>query len=100
MLDGMKKTLAFFALLSILVPAASAAQPYDARRNGDVVQLEDRGRQMVVSILTSVGNVAYQMTVKGQDILRFPFTSVDEFRSRPGALYGIFLLAPWPNCRW
>jgi aldose 1-epimerase len=73
------------------------APAYESRRNGDVVQLEDRQHQVVVSILTSVGNVAYEMTVKGQNILRFPFATVDEFKARPMGLHGIPLLAPWAN---
>ena len=51
--------------------------------------------EVVVSILTSVGNIAYEMTVKGQNILRFPFATVDEFKARPMGLCGIPLLAPW-----
>lgn len=73
------------------------APTYEARRNGDVVQLEDREHEMVVSILTSVGNIAYEMTVKGQNILRFPFATIDEFKTRPTGLHGIPLMAPWAN---
>ncbi len=75
------------------------APAYEARRNGDVVQLEDRTHDVVVSILTSVGNIAYEMTVKGQNILRFPFATVDEFKvkARPADLHGIPLMAPWAN---
>jgi len=53
--------------------------------------------QVVVSILTSVGNVAYEMTVKGHNIRRFPFASVEDFRAKPAGLHGIPLLAPWAN---
>ena len=76
---------------------AAAAPVYDARRTGDIVQLHDRTNQVVVSILTSVGHMAYGMTVKGHDILRFPFASADEFKARPAGLHGIPFMGPWAN---
>jgi aldose 1-epimerase len=75
----------------------AAAQPYEARRNGDIVQLEDKTSQTVVSVITSVGNMAYEMNVKGHNILRFPFASIEDYRSRPPSRHGIPLLAPWGN---
>ena len=102
----MKNLLAIVVVLSsVLVHPSTAmdtAQPkaapaYEARRTGDVVQLEDRKNQVVVSILTSVGNIAYEMTVKGHNILRFPFATVDDFRAKPAGLHGIPLMAPWAN---
>jgi aldose 1-epimerase len=75
---------------------AFAAPGYVAERVGDVVQLEDRERQTRVSIVPSVGNVAFEMTVKGHNILHWPYKSVDEFKARP-TLSGIPLLAPWAN---
>ena len=80
------------SVLTLAVPAA--AQQYTARRSGDIVTLEDTRSQTTLSILTSVGNMAYSMKIKGQDVLRFPFASVDDFRSRPNGLHGIPLLAP------
>ena len=56
------------------------AQRYAARRSGDVVQLEDAAPQTVVSITPSVGNVAFEMTVKGHDVLRWPYASVEDSR--------------------
>ena len=82
------------ALMGTTIPAAAQ---YDARRNGDIVQLEDKKHEIVVSIITSVGNTAYEMKVKGHNVLRFPFASVDEFRAKPAGLHGIPLLAPWAN---
>ena len=84
----------------VLILAASTpgrAQQYTATRNGDVVQLADSRSQTVVSIITSVGNIAYEMKVKGQNVLRFPFVSIDAFRAKPTGLHGIPLLAPWAN---
>jgi aldose 1-epimerase len=84
-----------WGLIGILAAPASA-QPYSARRNGDVVRLEDAGAQTVVSIVPAVGDVAFEMKVKGHDVLRWPYQSVDEFKTRP-ALSGIPFLGPWAN---
>jgi len=81
----------------VVMASPAAAQPYDARRNGDIVQLEDKASQTVVSIITSVGNMAYEMKVKGHNVLRFPFASIDDYRSRPPSRHGIPFLAPWGN---
>ena len=83
-------------LISVVAAIPAEAQQYAARRNGDIVQLEDQNNQIVVSIITSVGMIAYEMKVKGQDVLRGP-ASIDEFRAKPAGLPGIPLLAPWAN---
>lgn len=81
---------------TLALPAPAAAQArYTARRTGDVVQLRDSRTDTTVSVLTSLSN-AYEMVVKGQNVIRVPFASVDEFRARPG-LNGIPLLAPFAN---
>jgi len=76
-------------------PAALAAR-YSARRLGDIVRLEDSASQTVVSLIPSVGNVAFEMLVKGQNVLRWPYASVEAFRTKPG-LSGIPFLGPWAN---
>ena len=83
-------------LASIAVAVPAEAQQYAAQRKGDIVQLEDQKNQIVVSIITSVGMIAYDMKVKGQAVLRGP-ASIDEFRAKPAGLPGIPLLAPWAN---
>ena len=75
---------------------AEAARPYAVRRSGDVIQLEDSPRQTVVSVLSSVGNVAFELRVKGHNVLRWPYASLDEFKARPG-LNGLPFLGPWAN---
>jgi aldose 1-epimerase len=60
------------------------------------VQLEDVRSQTIVSILPAVGNIAFEMKVKGHEILRWPYASVEEFKSRP-ALSGIPFVGPWAN---
>ncbi len=84
---------AVFALLLIHAPA----QPrYAATRAGDVVQLQDAATHMRVSILPSVGNIAFEMQVNGQNILWWPFQSVEAFEARP-AMSGIPFVGPWAN---
>ena len=87
---------ALAASMVIAVAAPVAAQPYSARQNGGVVQLQDAKTQTVVSIVPSVGNIAFEMKVKGQNVLRWPYASIEEFRSRP-ALSGIPFVGPWAN---
>jgi aldose 1-epimerase len=83
-----------FFVLSFAAPAL--AQPYSAQRTGDVVQLKDGKSQTTVSIVPSVGNIAFEMNVKGQNVLRWPFTSVEEFKAKP-SMSGIPFLAPFAN---
>jgi len=83
------------ALASVLVWPALAAQ-YAARQSGDVVRLEDSASGTTVSILPSVGNIAFELNVKGQNVLRWPFASIDEFKAKP-AMSGIPFLGPWAN---
>jgi aldose 1-epimerase len=89
--------LALACLTVTATTSPASAQQYTAAQNGDLIQLADTRSQTVVSIITSVGNIAYEMNVKGQNILRFPFATVDAFRAKPTGLHGIPLLAPWAN---
>jgi aldose 1-epimerase len=75
---------------------SASAQPYSARQNGDVVQLEDAKAHTVVSIVPSVGNIAFEMKVNGANVLYWPFDSVDAFKARP-SMSGIPFLGPWAN---
>jgi aldose 1-epimerase len=84
--------------LLVLVFFAAAtpafAQPYSSIRNGDAVQLQDARAQTIVSIVPSVGNIAFEMKVKGENILYWPYGSIEEFKARPG-MSGIPFLGPW-----
>ena len=80
----------------VLVRAPLAAAQYTARQQGDVVVLQDTRSQTTVSVLTSVGNMAFEMTVKGHNLLRWPYASLEEFKKRPG-FNGNPFLAPWAN---
>jgi aldose 1-epimerase len=87
------RTLAAGALL-FLVPAA--AQPrFSATRTGDVVQLKDTASGMTVSVAAPQCN-AYEVSVKGEQLIRQTFTDLAAFQARPG-LNGIPLLAPFAN---
>jgi aldose 1-epimerase len=86
-----------FAILTalLLTPCSAAfAQPYSSERSGDVVRLRDARTQTIVSIVPSVGNIAFEMYVKGRNVLYWPYASIEEFKARPG-MSGIPFLGPW-----
>ena len=88
-------------LMTLAAAALVAAQPppaarYAASREKDVVRLEDRATDTVVSILPTVGNVTFELKVRGQNVLHWPYASVDAFKARPG-FSGIPFLGPWAN---
>ena len=89
--------LPFAVVCFVLATAnvASAQSRYSVKTTGDIVQLRDTRTDTTVSVMTSVSN-AYEMVVKGQNLIRMTFGDVDEFRARPG-LNGIPLLAPFAN---
>ena len=84
------------APLLLIASVSPAMAQYSARRIGDVIQLEDTNNQTVVSIIPSVGNTTFELKVKGQNVLRWPYASVEEFKARP-SLSGIPFLGPWAN---
>jgi len=83
------------ALLLTVAPAARA-QTYASQQEGRIVRLTDATNQIVVSIVPSVGNVAFEMTVKGHNVLRWPYASLEDFSAKPG-LSGIPFMGPWAN---
>jgi aldose 1-epimerase len=83
-------------LLAAWLAGPALAAQYTAQQTGDVVRLEDAGSGTAVSILTSVGNIAFELKVNGQNVLRWPFASLDAFKARP-SMSGIPFLAPWAN---
>ncbi|HET9568963.1 MAG TPA: hypothetical protein VFP16_11370, partial [Vicinamibacterales bacterium] len=72
------KTFRLFLLVGLASTFASPAlaQRYSAVRDGDIVRLTDRTSDIVVSIMPSVGNIAFEMRVKGQNVLRFPHKTI------------------------
>jgi aldose 1-epimerase len=84
-------------LMAVGMPAPASGQaPYAVRQNGEVRQLEDVRHKIVVSIVPSIGNIAFEMKVNGTNVLRFPYASLQEFRGKP-RLSGIPFLGPWAN---
>ena len=94
-LTGLVRLLAASALV-LGCAAGAAAQPYSARQDGQIVRLADAKHQVAVAIVPTIGNVAFEMTVKGQNVLRWPYGSIDDFRAKPG-LSGIPFMGPWAN---
>ncbi len=90
-----KYGMASLALLCATSGIANAAPRYTVKTMGDVVQLRDTKTDMVVSVLTPVSN-AYEMVIKGRDVIRMSVRSVNDVRANPG-LNGIPLLAPFAN---
>lgn len=84
------------ALAVLLLLTLTGFAQYSVKRDGDVVRLEDAASQTVVSIIPSVGDVVFEMSVKGQNVLRFPSPSIEAFKQRP-ILSGIPFLGPWAN---
>ena len=93
----MKHTVVLMALLAMAAARLAPAQQYQARRAGDVIQLLEPVRQIVVSIVPSIGNIVSEFSVKGQNVLRWPYTSLDDYKARGGGLNGIPFLGPWAN---
>ena len=83
------------AVLCAGLSLPASAQQYQARRDGDVVRLEDTRNQVAASILPSVGNQAFELKVKGHNVLRLEYASVADFQSRPGMAGVPF--APWAD---
>ena len=68
---------------------------YDVARSGDVVTLSDTRAALVVRVLTTASN-AYQVTVKGEDVIRRQWNTLEDIRGRMG-LNGVPLLWPYAN---
>src|SRR5262245_51392946 len=97
MLERMKTRTSFRARLAavfVLAAAPAFAQRYSSQQSAGVVGLNDTKTDTVVSILTAVGNIAFEMNVKGRNVLYWPYSTIDEFKARP-AMSGIPFVGPW-----
>jgi aldose 1-epimerase len=98
-MERMQRTAIGIAVF-LLATVSSPAQPYAARQTEDhgiaVVRLSDAAHAVEVSVVPSIGNLAYEMKIHGHNILHFPYADVGEFAQRP-AQCAIPLLAPWAN---
>lgn len=91
------KPASLLGFLLVLMPAAAQYAAHRSTQDGiEVIRLEDRTSSTTVSVVPSVGNIAFEMKVRGKNIFWFPFASVGGFRNKP-ALCGNPLLAPWAN---
>ena len=88
------------AWLPVFISMTLPAQPYSARKTTvdgvSVIELSDVSRNTSVSIVPSVGNIAYRMDVNGKNAFWFPFDSVKDLAANP-KLCGNPFLAPWAN---
>jgi aldose 1-epimerase len=78
----------------------SQGQNYSAHRatvDGiEIVRLTDGRHNTKVSIIPSVGNIAYEMKVNGANVFWWPYRSLAEFKAKPGFAGNPFL-GPWAN---
>ena len=78
----------------------SFAQTYSAKRTTvdsiEVVRLIDNAHQTEVSIAPSVGNIAYELKVKGQNVFWFP-DGIGEYKEKGTTIAANPFLAPWAN---
>lgn len=88
------------ALGALFVPICAAAGNYSASTvlaDGiEVVQLSDAAHLTRVSIARSLGNIVYELSVGGKNLLWFPDASLAEWKAKPVPC-GIPFLAPWVN---
>lgn len=87
--------IAILVCLLSIVPVAADAQ-YKAERIGDVIRLSDVSHKTSVSILPGMGDFVFEMMVNGQNVLHFPYASVEDYEQHP-SFSGIPFLAPWAN---
>ncbi len=84
----------------VLLPLLAAASDCSVERTTvdgiEVVRLLNPRERVEVSVVPSIGNIAFEMKVKGKNVFWFPFASLAEFRKRP-VLAGNPFLAPWAN---
>jgi len=88
------------AFLFLLISSIAMAANYTAERTQadgiEVLRLADSERQTEVLIVPSIGNNAYSMKVKGQQILWSPYSTLAELKQKPVQVGNPFL-APWCN---
>jgi aldose 1-epimerase len=86
--------------LLLLACMLTQAAEYSATRavaDGiEIVRLAEPARGIEVSIVPSIGNIAYELKVNGKNAFWFPFANLAEFRKKP-AMCGNPLMAPWAN---
>ena len=86
--------------LGLLFPLMTAAANYSARKSVvegiEVVHLSDAAHHLELSIAPSIGNMAYEFTAGGTNLLWFPYHNPAELKERP-VFCCVPFLAPWAN---
>ncbi len=80
----------------VIFPILPLCGQYTARQIGAVVQLEDTRNQTVVTVTPAIGALAIEIRVKGTNILRANWNTVDEFLAKPTST-GVSYRGPWFN---
>jgi aldose 1-epimerase len=81
-------------VLVCLCASSAAAQRYQAKPNGELIELTDATAQMYVAVVPAMGN-AWKIQVKGKDLVRTSPT-LEAFKAQPG-YNGMPLLSPFAN---
>ena len=86
--------------ISLIPLMTAAAASYEARKTTvdgmEILQLTDSTRSVEVSIVPSIGNLAYEMKVNGKNVFWTPYTGPGQLKAKP-VLSGNPFLAPWAN---
>ncbi|MGA2133061.1 MAG: aldose 1-epimerase [Bryobacteraceae bacterium] len=85
---------------ALLFPLMSFAANYTAAKavvdGVEVVRLADAARHAEVTIVPSLGNLAYEFQVNGKNVFWLPYKTLAEMQAKP-QFGGIPFLAPWAN---
>ena len=93
----MRRIWVFAVLMAMATALPSSAKQYEVSQAGGVIQLRDTARQMVVSVIPSIGNMVTEFSVNGKNVLRWPYASLEDYKARGGGASGIPFLGPWAN---
>jgi aldose 1-epimerase len=87
-------------LAALLFPLMSLAADYTAQKavvDGiEIVRLADAAHAAEVSIVPSLGNMAYEFKINGKNAFWLPYATLAELKAKP-EFGGIPFLAPWAN---
>src|SRR4051812_33717635 len=88
------------ASLALLLPLMSHAANYSARtatvEGVEVVLLGDAAHKTEVTVIPSLGNMAYRMMVNGKNAFYNPVQNLTELKAKP-SMGGVPFLWPWAN---
>src|SRR5579859_1150614 len=88
------------AAAALVLPLMSQAANYSAKtaqvEDVEAVLLADAAHKTEVTVLPSVGNIAYLMLVNGKNALWDPYDKLSEMKAKP-VQAGVPFLEPWAN---